>query len=60
MLNIPKHIILGYFKFQKTVRKSKIMLTRHGLYLPVLLSHKQAAYLQEGLLLLWLQVLPEL
>lgn len=59
MLNNLEHEILGYFKFQKTVRNSKIMLTRHDLHPPVLPSHKQAAYLQEGLLLLWLQVLSE-
>lgn len=52
--------MLGYFKFQKTVRKFKIMLTGHGLYPLSLPSHKQAAYLQEDLLLLWLQVLSEL
>lgn len=60
MLNIPEHVILGYFKFQKIIKNSKIMLTRHGLYPPVLPRHKQAASLQEGLLLLWLQVLSEL
>lgn len=60
MLNILEQVMLGYFKFQKTVRKFKIMLTGHGLYPLSLPSHKQAAYLQEDLLLLWLQVLSEL